>query len=187
MSFKQKIASAIVTGFAVVSFSAFASAQDSTNQTQDSMQKQEKRERRGYGKRGEGRMGKEGRGKHHGGRMGMRHLRELNLTDAQKLQVRDIMKANRASNPEIFQEMRTLSEARRSGTITADQTDRLKAIKQQMRQNAEQTHNQVLAILTAEQRTQLEQLKQQKREQKKERREMRRNQKNSDTTNDDNF
>lgn len=182
MSFKQKIVSVVAAGFAVVSFSAFAAAQDTTNQTQDSTQKQERGEHRGFGKRGEGRMGKEGRG----GKMGMRELRELNLTDAQKQQIGDIMKANRAANPETFQEMRTLSEAKRSGTLTAEQTDRLKTLKQQMRQNAEQTRQQVMAVLTAEQRTQLEQSKAKRKQEMKERRQMRKSQKDSDTTNDDN-
>ncbi|MDQ6788908.1 MAG: Spy/CpxP family protein refolding chaperone [Acidobacteriota bacterium] len=184
MSIKQKIVSVVATGFVVVSFSAFASAQNTTtNQTQDSTQKQERREHRGFGKHD----GEERRGGHHGDRMGMRELEQLNLTDAQKQQIHDIMKANRPANPETFQEMRTLSEAKRNGTITAEQTERLKTLKQQMRQNMEQTHQQVLAILTPEQRTQLEQLKEKRKQEMKEHRKMRQDKKNSDTEdNDDN-
>ncbi len=161
MSYKQKIVSTVATGFAIVSFSAFASAQrdnTTTNQSPDSVQKQERHERRGFGKEGRG------GGKHHGNRMGMRQLQELNLTDAQKQQVREIMSSRKADS-ENFQELRQLAQAKRDGTITPEQTEKLRTFKQQMRQNAEQTHRQILAVLTAEQRTQLEQLKQQKREQ----------------------
>lgn len=183
MSYKQKIGSLIAAGFALVSFSAFASAQDNTQQPQDSTQRQERREHRvGFGKH-DG----EGRGEHRGGKMGMRGLRELNLTDAQKQQVRELMEANRGKgNAQDFQEMRQLSQARRDGTITDDQKQRLQTLREQKRQSMEQTQQQILAILTTEQRAQLEQLKEEKRGQMKERRQMRRNQQNSDTPNDDN-
>ncbi|HXG84722.1 MAG TPA: Spy/CpxP family protein refolding chaperone [Pyrinomonadaceae bacterium] len=184
MSYKQKIGSLIAAGFAVVSFSAFASAQDnSTNQSNDSIQKQERRERRsGFGKRDGEKRG----GKHRGGKMGMRELRELNLTDAQKQQMREIMESNRAANQDGFQEMRQLAQAKRDGTLTADQQERLKTLKQQRRQDAEQNHQRVLAILTTEQRAQLEQLKERRREKMQERPQMRRNRQNSDSPNDDN-
>ncbi len=177
MSYKQKLVSAVAAGFAVVSFSAFASAQDNqTNQPNDTMQRQERRERRGgFDKRGEHRGG---------GKMGMRELRGLNLTDAQKQQVQQIMEANRGKgNPAEFQEMRQLSQAKRDGTITEDQKLRLRTLKQQMRRNMEQTQQQVLAILSVEQRTQLEQLKTERREKMQERRQMRRNRQNADTPN----
>ncbi len=177
MSYKQKIVSVVATGFAVVSFSALgAMAQSGTTaqpQDNNNTQKQERRERRrgGFGKHaGEGRGGK-----HRGGKMGMRELRELNLTDAQKQQIRDVMQANRNQNPQDMQEFRQLVQAKRDGTITPEQTDRLKTLKRQMRGNADQTQQQVMAILTSEQRAQLEQIKQQRREQKKQRREMRQN------------
>lgn len=188
MSYKQKIGSLVAAGFAIVSFSAFASAQDTTTtQSNDSMQKQERRERRGFGKRdGEKRGGRHLGG---GGKMGMRGLRELNLTDAQRQQVREIMESSRAANQGSHQELRQLMEARRSGggaALTADQQQRFETLRQQMRQNAEQTHERVLAILTAEQRTQLEQLKAQKQQKMQERRQMRRSRQNSDIPATDN-
>lgn len=175
MSYKQKMFSAIAAGFAVVSFSAFASAQDTTtNQMPDAAQKQERREH----KRGDGKG-------HHGGKMGMRELAQLNLTDAQQQQIGEIMKANhKTGNPQDFQEMRQLSQAKRNGVITAEQTEKLKAMKQQMRQNMQQTHQQIMAILTTEQRAQFEQLQQQRREKMKEHREMRQNKTDGDTQKD---
>lgn len=179
MSYKQKLVTAVATGFAVVSFSAFASAQNNTtNGSSDSTQKQERRERRGgFGKHG----GDEGRGGHRGGGMGMRELRELNLTDAQKQQIKAIMEANRGKGdaPE-FQEMRTLSQAKHDGTLTDDQKARLQTLREQMRSNMEQTHQQVLAVLTADQRAQLEKLQTERREKMQERRQMRRDGQNGD-------
>jgi len=188
MSYKQKLVSAVAAGFAVVSFSAFAAAQDnSANQSTDST-RQEKREHRGGGF---GKHDGEGRGGHRrrsgGGEMGMRGLRQLDLTDAQKQQARRIMEANRGKgNPQDFQEMRELSRAKHDGTLTDAQKERLQTLKQQKRQNMEETHRQILAILTDEQRAKLEQLKEQNRGEMRERRQMRRNRQNSDTPNDDN-
>lgn len=183
MSYKQKMFSAIAAGFAVVSFSAFASAQQQdtmTNQTPDAAQKQERPE---HGRGGGDRFGK---GEGHGGKMGMREFAQLNLTDAQKQQIGEIMKANRKTeNPQDFEEMRRLSQAKRDGVITAEQTEKLKAFKQQMRQNMEQTRQQIMAILTAEQRTQFEKLQQERREKMKQRRDdMRQNKTNGDTQKD---
>lgn len=170
MSFKHKFISAAATGFAVISFSAFvASAQtEQTNQPQqqDSAQKQEKRERReGFGG---------GEHRHHGGGMGMRELAQLNLTDTQKQQIHAVMEANHKNgNGADFQEMRSIMQAKKDGTITPEQEQKLKAFKKQMRANMEQTHQQILAILTAEQRVQLEQIEKQRREEMKQRRESR--------------
>lgn len=168
MSYKRKLFSALATGFAVVSFSAFASAQtDNAQPQQDATQKQGRRER------GEG-MGKHEGGGHHGDRMGMRELSQLNLTDAQKQQIKSIMEANRKDDDSSNrQELRQIMQAKRDGTITPEQEQTLKNAKQQMRRNMEQTHQQILAILTAEQRAQLEQIKQQRKEQMKQHREMR--------------
>ena len=184
MSYKQKIVSVVASAFAVVSFSAFASAQDTTTNQPDSAQKQERREHR---RGGENRMGKERRGgRHGGGKMGMREFAQLNLTDAQKQQIHEIMQANhKTGNQADFQEMRQLAQAKRDGVITAEQTERLKSIKQQMRQNMEQTHQQTMAILTPEQKTQLEQLREKRRQEMKEHRQTRRDKKD-DTDDDDN-
>ena len=171
MSFKIKLVSAIATGFAVVSFSALAASaqtEQQTTQPQDSAQ-QTRREHKGFGK-----ADGEGHRHHGGGEMGMRELAQLNLTDAQKQQIHAVMEANRKNeNSADFQEIRTLSQAKRSGTITPEQEQKLKAFKKQMRANMEQTHQQILAILTTEQRAQLEQIEKQRREEMKQRRETR--------------
>nr|MBA3633515.1 Spy/CpxP family protein refolding chaperone [Acidobacteriota bacterium] len=168
MSFKQKFISAVTLAFAIIAFTTFVSAQDiSTTQPQDSESKQQKRERRGFGKRGE-------RGdKHRGGKM--HGLEQLNLTDAQKTQIKSLMESSRTANQGTFQEMRDLKMKKRDGIITTEEQARMQQLKTQMKATAEQTHSSILAVLTPEQRAQLEQIKEQHKQQREKRREMRQN------------
>lgn len=169
MSLKRKIISAIISTFAVVAFTTFVSAQDADKTQQDSTQKQEKRER-GFGmKRG---FGKQRRG---GGIM--RGFEQLNLTDAQKEQIRGIMEANKP-DPKTFEEFRPLMEAKRNGTITAEQEEKLKAHREQMKQKHDQVKSQVLAVLTTEQLAQLEKMKAEMKQKREERKQMRQDRKN---------
>jgi Spy/CpxP family protein refolding chaperone len=96
-------------------------------------------------------------------------LRGLNLTDAQKEQIKQIYEANKPSQA-LMDEMRTLHEAHRAGTLTVDQQARMKALRDEGRQKAESVHAQVLAVLTAEQKAQLEQRRQEMRQRMEERR-----------------
>lgn len=172
MSLKNKILTAAALTVAVGAFSTFAAAQTNNGAApDDNTQKQEQSERRGFGRRGDGMRG----GHHGGGKFGMRGLRGINLTDAQKEQVRNIMETNRTANQAVFEEFRTLRQAMRGGTLDATQQARLETLKEQMKQNAEATRTQVLAILTQEQRTQLEQQKEEMRKRHEERRQLRQN------------
>lgn len=172
MSIKSKLIPAITLAVAVGAFSTFASAQTTTAPTeQEGVQRQERRERRGFGKRGGHDKGM--RGEKRGGRFGMHGLRGVNLTDAQKEQLHTIMEANRTANQASHEEFRSLRQAKRGGTLTGEQQARLETLKAQMKQNSEQVKAQVLAILTTEQRTQLEQQKQEMQKRREERRQMR--------------
>ena len=174
MSFKNKFFSALTMAFALFAFSTFVSAQETTKTDSDNTQKQEKREWR-KGKR-DG-MGKGFRRGGDGMRGGMlRGLRDLNLTDAQKTQIRTIMEANRPDQA-TMEEFKTLHQAKRDGTITAEQTERLKTLRGQSREKGQAVHQQILAILTPEQLQQLEakkaEMKQKREERKQQRREKR--------------
>lgn len=184
MSFKRKLFSGLTLAAALVGFSAFtASAQDNNSANpQDSMDKQERRERRGK-RGGMGREGKRG-GRHGGDKMMMRGLRELNLTDAQREQVRTISENFKNSTETQRQEMRGLMEKKRDGVITADEQARLKDLKTQLKASGEQMHNSILAILTAEQRAQLDQIKADRKQKMQERRQMRRKGQMPNTQND---
>ena len=162
MSIKTRLSSLITLALAFFVFAAIASAQDSGTTTQPNT---EQKQDRHWGKHRDGKGGDMHR---MGGMMG---FRDLNLTDAQKAQIKTIHDANRP-DPGTLQEMKTLRDAKRNGTITPEQTEQLKALRKQQREKMESVHQQVLAILTPEQRQQLDQ----KREEMKKRWEERRQQ-----------
>jgi Spy/CpxP family protein refolding chaperone len=124
-----------------------------------------------------GRMNREGgmRGEREGGGrgiMGGRVLRRLNLSDAQREQLREIearygqnLKAQRV-------EMRQLIELReQGGTLTPEQRQRMQQLRGELRDNAEKMHAELLALLTPEQRDQLKQMREEGEARRKERRE----------------
>ncbi len=116
-----------------------------------------------------------GRGGQRGGFMSQRLAEKLNLTDAQKQQIREIQKGFREQNKATFEGARTLHQELRAAR-QANDTAKLEALKPQleaqrtqMKQLHEANRQQILAVLTAEQRAQLETLKaerKQRREQK---------------------
>ena len=136
----------------------------------------------------EGKAERHGRGgfghKRHGRGMGRgmkgAFLRDLNLTDAQKEQLRAIHERYRATFDAKRQERRQFFEQRgEGGTLTEEQRARAQAFRQEMRETSERMHNEILAVLTPEQRTQLEQKRQeaeQRRQEFRQRREQRRQQ-----------
>jgi len=180
MSFKRKLISAATSALALVAFATFVSAQDTnTNKEDDSMQRQEMRERRG-GRRGYGDKGMRG-GKHDGEKMMMRGLGRLNLSDAQKAQVQTISENFKASTQTQREEMRNLGMKKRDGVITADEQARFKELRAQLKAAGEQMHNSILAVLTAEQKIQLNQMKEEMKQRKQERRQNRQNQTTPDS------
>ena len=152
----SKIKSNMVAVFilALGVFAGAALAQDTTPTTpnQDNTQKQGKFERRGEaGRRGEG-----FRGGHRGPEGMLREFHDLNLTDAQKAQIKTILDANKPDQATIDQ-MKSLREARENGTeLTADQKAQLKAAREAQRTKMESIHQQILAVLTPEQKQQLD-------------------------------
>jgi protein CpxP len=99
-----------------------------------------------------------------GHRGGMRHgrgmggLRGIDLTDAQKSQIKALHEANKPS-AEAMEEMKALHMAKRNGTITADQQTRLDAIKADAKAKRQSVHDQMMSILTPEQKAQIEKRK----------------------------
>jgi protein CpxP len=168
MSLKARLSSLITLALAFFAFAAIASAQDNSTTTPqpDSSQKQE----RHHGGWAKGDRDGGFRGERHGG--GMFELQGLNLTDAQKAQIKTIHEANRPDEG-TMQQMKTLMDAKRSGTITPDQTEQLKTLRKQQREKMESVHQQVLAILTPEQRQQLDQKREEMKKHWEERRQQR--------------
>ena len=165
MSLKNKFLTGIAMATAMGAFAVASSAQTTTTTPQTDTQKQE----RGWGghrKGGEGHRGMRG-----GDAAFMFH--DLNLTDAQKSQIKSILDANKPSDAEM-QQMKTLQEARRSGTqLTDDQKAQFKAFREQRQTKQLAIHQQILAILTPEQKQQLEQKQQERRQRMEQRRQQR--------------
>ncbi|MBC7899341.1 MAG: Spy/CpxP family protein refolding chaperone [Saprospiraceae bacterium] len=164
MSLKTRFFSIAALAIATVSFSTFVSAQETPPNASDSVQSQEKRDRKAHGKRGG-----HDKGMRHGG---MRGLRGIDLTDAQKEQLRVIRESNRP-NEGLRQEMKTIAQAKRDGTITQEQQDRLKALRSQGREKAETLRLQIEGILTTDQRQQLETRNAEMQKKREERRQLR--------------
>jgi len=105
-------------------------------------------------------------GKHgRGGEMSQRFAEKLNLTDAQKEQIKAIQKETRQQNAAFFQTMRQTREdfhAAKEANDTA-KLDALKATfdsqRAQMKQIRDAENQRIMSILTPDQRTQFEQLK----------------------------
>src|SRR5215204_4518646 len=141
MSLKSKFSSVVTFAFAVAAFATFTIAQDATKTQDDNGLRKEGRQHRGE------------RGTRGGEMFG---LRGIELTDAQKEQIRQIHEANKPSEA-VAAELKSIREARKNGTeITEAQRDRLKAFREEMKSKQESVHSQILAVLTAEQRQQLE-------------------------------
>lgn len=174
MSLKSKFVSVFASAMVLGSVAVVASAQTEAPAVKDGTEKAGKLGRKGFG-----RHGGFGKGMRGGDRAGLRGLRGIELTEAQKAQIKQIHEANRP-DPALFEELRTIREARRSGgTITDDQKARMRTLRGQMQAKRASVHQQVLAVLTPEQRQQLETRKaemQKKREEMRELRQERRQQ-----------
>ena len=93
------------------------------------------------------------------GRPPLAGLRELNLTDEQKQQVRAIMERNFESTKVLREELRTLGQKRFEGTLTSEEQTRAKELHQQMAKSMQSAMTEVQGILTAEQKAKLEELR----------------------------
>lgn len=168
MSLKSKLFSFLTMIFAVTAFSAAAIAQETPTTSKEGETKVEKTERKGFGKRGERGM--------HGGKFGkhggMRGFHGIELTDAQKEQIRAIREAKRP-DPALIDEIKTIMQAKRAGTITPEQQERARVLRAQAREKGELVRSQIEAVFTPEQRQQIEQKKQEMRQRWEERRQQR--------------
>ncbi|MDQ1592850.1 MAG: motif family protein [Pyrinomonadaceae bacterium] len=144
------------------------------------------------GGNGEGRVGRHGRMKDGGkgggllrgergergerggerGMMGRRALHRLNLSEAQRNQLREVEARYGQSFKTQRQEMRQLIELRQQGaTLTPEQQQRAQQLRGELRDSAERMHAELLALLTPEQRDQLKRMREEGEARRKQRRE----------------
>ncbi len=162
---------ALVGLTALVALSAFAQTTTTPND--------------GAGQTGQPGTGREGRTGKHGGEGGMRGgmrgggrqgmerraLNRLNLSEAQRGQLRDIEARYAQGFKARREEMRQLMELRRDGgTLTPEQQERAAKLRTELRESGERMHAEVLALLTPEQREELKQMREEGRARREERR-----------------
>ncbi len=95
-------------------------------------------------------------------------LRQLNLTDQQKEQIKTLMENNRTASQANFDKMKTfqdqLKAATETGTFNEDQVRQILTARSQvsieLELNRLRTDSAIINLLTPEQKTQLQQLKQ---------------------------
>lgn len=86
-------------------------------------------------------------------------MRELNLTDAQRQQMRAIVQQSFDGNKTTRDELRQLAEKRRLGTLTAEDQARAKTLHEQMRAAMIENRTKMAGVLTADQKAKLEELR----------------------------
>jgi Spy/CpxP family protein refolding chaperone len=120
----------------------------------------------------EGRMGRRGgRGEDHGDRAGTgrRELKRLDLTDAQRQQMREIESRYAGSFRAQREEMRKLQEIRRGGgTLTPEQQGSARRLREELRANADKMRGEIQNLLTPEQREQMRQRREEMRQRREE-------------------
>jgi Spy/CpxP family protein refolding chaperone len=136
---KFKFFSFFLALITLLTFNSFAWAQDGTGQPGG-------RQERGSGKR-------------HSGGMHKGFLTQLNLTEAQQQQARAIFENQRTSTRALHDELRQIRSQPQGGQLSTEQQNRAQAIRTQFQSAKEKAHNDLLAILTPEQRTQFEQFR----------------------------
>ena len=124
--------------------------------------------------------GRTERGSHRGGRRGgrgdmhmLRMLRQLELTEAQQQQARNIVENYLAATKPQREELSRLREQKEQGAEGADLHSKAQSLHTQMREATKNMRAEVLAILTPDQRARLDQMETEfkgRREQLRERR-----------------
>jgi periplasmic protein CpxP/Spy len=169
MSLRNKLTGASLTLGLIFTFSAVSFAQQPVPQDNGQPQR-------------EGRMGRrrpEGPGKRgHGGVL--RLMGQLNLTDAQQQQLRAIQERFETSTKTQREELRKLDESNQGGVPSADTQARFQALRAEMNKAMKATREEMLTVLTPDQRTQFEQLVKERKARHEEMRGRRPNQQNDD-------
>lgn len=153
MFLRTKLTVASMALALLIAAGAAAQTQQSQSPTQNPQAGNETQRR--FDRKGE-------RGRMREGRAPLAGLRELNLTDEQKQQVRAIMERNLDSTKALRSELKTLGQKRFEGTLTPEEQARAKELHQQMAQSRQSAMTEVQGILTAEQKAKLEEFRQEK-------------------------
>jgi Spy/CpxP family protein refolding chaperone len=170
MSLRRNLTLTTLTLGLFFALSAVAFAQQPAPQDNGQQQQGQGRWKGGDGRHG---MGKRGRG-------GMlRLMSQLNLSDAQRQQMRAIGERFESSTKTQREELRRLHESSQ-GSLSADAEARAQALRGEIDQSMKGMHQEMMGVLTEEQRTQFEQLMKERKARHQERRGRGMNQQNDD-------
>jgi len=163
--------SLVVGLIAILSAAAFAQTTTSPQSGTDAEGRRRIEGRmRKEGRMGGGRVGERGGGRRHG--MERRALRQLNLSETQRGQLREIEARYGQGFKAQRQELRQIIELRQQGaTLTPEQQQRAQQLRGEVRDNGEKMRAEILALLTPEQRDQLKRRREEGEARRKERRE----------------
>jgi len=104
------------------------------------------------------------RGARRRGRIGrQRALAEMNLTDAQKQQVRTIIQTQAQNTKPQREELRQLMQQWRTGTLTPEGQARAKELRGHLMESGRGVHTQMQNVLTAEQKVKLQEMRERRR------------------------
>lgn len=172
MALQKKLTGAAFALGLTLAFSMAVSAQQTQPPAQgDGAQQQQEMGRRKGRRMGEG--GPRGRGIGEGFGVA-RSLRELNLSEAQQQQARNIIERFVAAIKPQREQLMQLREQSREGNAPPDIEERAKALRAQIHESEKTMRTEMLAILTAEQRTKLEQIETERKARRNEMRQRRR-------------
>lgn len=92
-----------------------------------------------------------------------RALAQINLTDAQKQEVRGIIQTQAQSTQAQREELRQLMQQWRTGTLSPEGQARAKELRLQLRESRKGLHAQMVNVLSAEQKARLQEMQEQRR------------------------
>lgn len=91
-------------------------------------------------------------------------IRQLNLSDQQKEQVRAVRRSIFESNKTQREELRQLGEKRGAGTLSESDKARAQELRRQLQESRQNARTQMASLLTAEQKTKLDEMIKNRRE-----------------------
>ncbi len=177
-----KIQTLAIASLAAVALAApIAIAQMGGTANEGSNEATTRAERRGEGRQRAGRGGRRGHVMRRGGGM---MLRRLNLTEAQQTQIRQIRESHRARIQPLRQELRAKQQQFRQANaggvfneaLATQHLTEIAPLRARLMGEQARLRQETLAVLTAEQRAQIEQMRGQRRARQSGRRERRQNQ-----------
>jgi Spy/CpxP family protein refolding chaperone len=156
----MKIKTIILSTAAFLTLSSFSYSQTTSPTESTDSVKQERIEGRRINKRV----------RSHGGGKIMNGLKDLNLSDSQKAEIKTLHETSKSKFQPQRIEMKALAGKKRDGIITADEETRFKSLREEMKASKKSSNDSLMNILTVEQKAQLEQKRTEMREKMRQRR-----------------